>query len=84
MRNLQARYSIAIEDMNRDRSEFSYFVAENLEKLIDRQYKHEKDGRFSTWLRKMNDLDYRNRARAFFTEIRSTRKLREEPSPSST
>ena len=81
MRDLQARYSIAIENMNKDRSEFSYFVAGNLEKLIDMQYKHEKDGRFSTWLRKLNDLDFQNRTRAFFTEIRSRQKLREEPVP---
>ena len=81
MRNLQNRYSLALEAMENENSNFSYFVADNIEKLLNYQYKHEKDSKFSTWIRKMNDLDFQNRTRVFFSEIRSRQKLDEQPVP---
>ena len=54
-----------------EQSDLSIFAVENLEKLLISQYKLEKDRRFNVWLRKMNDLDFRNCTRTFFSEIRS-------------
>ena len=41
----------------------------------------EKNRKFSIWLRKIKDLDFQSRTRAFFAEIRSRQKIREEPVP---
>lgn len=81
LRDLQTRYSEALVNLNIERSEFSYFVADNLEKLLNEQFRLEKNRKFSIWLRKMNDLDFQSRTRAFFAEIRSRQQTREEPVP---
>ena len=48
--NLQRRFSVAIAALQVDRTNFSLFVADNLEKLLNQQYEHEKKKRFSEWL----------------------------------
>ena len=66
MRRLQGRFSDAITKMEKEKSRQSVFIVENLEKLLKSRYKFEQDTKFSTWLRKMNDLDFHNRTRTFF------------------
>ena len=78
MRHIQQRFSNAINKLMTDKTDFSIFVVTNLEKLLNTQYKIEKDRKFEVWLRKMNDLDFQNRTRTFFTEIRSKYRAREE------
>ena len=43
---------------------------DNLEKLLNAQYEHEKAAKTATWLNKLNVLDFQNRTRAFFSELR--------------
>ena len=81
MRDLQRRFSRSVEAMERESSAFSFFVADNLEKLLCSQYKHEKKKRFSIWLKKLDDLDFKGRTREFFTEIRKKHMTREEAGP---
>ena len=81
MRNLQKRYRKSIADLEKEPSDFNYFATDNLEKLLNHQYKHEKNRKFKTWLRKMNDLDLKNRTRAFFSEIHSRQMQTDEHSP---
>ena len=81
MRVLQKKFSEAMLRVHKEKSDFSYFAADNLEKLVILQHKYENDRRFSTWIRKMNDLDFNNRTRAFFSKIRSRQMAEEEPSP---
>ena len=63
---LQNKFTNAIANVRREKIELSLFIVENLEKLLNSQYKHEQNRKFSTWLKKMNDLDFRNRTREFF------------------
>ena len=79
--DLQRRFSESIEIFKNEGSRYSFFVADNLEKLLYSQYKIEKKKRTSQWIRKMNDLDFRGRTRAFFSEIRKTHITREESGP---
>ena len=81
MRELQKRYGIALEAMKKEKTAFSFFVADNLEKLLNYQYNLENDRKFSTWIRKMNNLDYQNRTRGFYSEIRRMQRPKEEPVP---
>ena len=67
---LQRRFTRAIVQMQQDKTDFSYFVVDNLEKLLNAQYEHEKEIRTSNWLQKLNVLDFKNRTRAFFSELR--------------
>ena len=81
LRDLQNRYRNALAYLEKEKTKFAYFAVDNLEKLLNQQYVHEKNQTFSIWLRKMNDLDFRNRTRDFFSEIRSRQKIREEVVP---
>ena len=78
---LQNKFSNAIKNLERNKSKFSLFIVENLEKLIDSHYKYEQNLKFSTWIKKMNDLDFHRRTRAFFSEIRKKQKVKEEIGP---
>ena len=40
---IQQRFSAAIAQRQRERTDFSYFVVDNLEKLLNAQYEHEKE-----------------------------------------
>ena len=71
MRKIQQRFCNAISTMVREKTDFSIFIVNNLEKLLSSQYNIEKDLKFNVWLKKMNDLDFHNRTRTFFSEIRS-------------
>ena len=48
--DLQQRFSAAIEQMQRERSDLSFFAVDNLEKLLNAQYKHEKAAKTANWL----------------------------------
>ena len=78
---LQNKFTNAIANMRRDKSDLSLFKVKNLEKLLSSQYKHEQNCKFSTWIKKMNDLDFLNRTREFFSEIRRKQKVMEEIGP---
>ena len=45
---LQDKFSDAIINLRRNKSKFSLFIVENLEKLVYSQYKHEQNRKFST------------------------------------
>ena len=79
--NLQKRFSNAVANMKREKSQLSIFIVGYLEKLLNAQHKREKDFNFDVWIRKMNDLDYQNRTRTFYSEIRKRYCTREEPGP---
>ena len=81
MRNLQKKFYRAIDNLKKYKTPFSIFVADNIEKLLCSQYKKEKNNRFSIWLRKMNDLDFQNRTRTFFAEIRKKHSVKVESGP---
>ena len=68
--SLQRRFSDAIATMQKEQSEFSFFVVDSLEKLLTSQYEHDEKKRFSQWLEKMNELDFYDRTRTFFKELR--------------
>ena len=78
---LQHQFCKAVSTMIKEKSAFSVFAVDNLEKLLISQHKIEKDRRFKIWLQKMNDLDFHNRTRAFFSEIRSKYSRNEEMGP---
>ena len=46
---LQNKFTNAIANMRRDKSDLSLFKVKNLEKLLSSQYKHEQNCKFSTW-----------------------------------
>ena len=71
MQTLQQRFIEAIAIMQEEKSDFSFFAADNLEKLLISEFQHEERGRTSEWLRKMNELDFYNRTRTFFSELRN-------------
>ena len=54
--NLQRRFSEAIEALQVDKTNFSLFVADNLEKLLNQQYEHEKKRDSQSSLRKWMNL----------------------------
>ena len=80
-RELQKRFSKAIETMQKDKTNFSLFAVDNLEKLLITQYEHEKKKAFADWLRKMNTLDYSKRTRTFFNELRKRHNVRQNAGP---
>ena len=79
--NLQRRFSEAISTLQADWTDFSLFVADNLEKLLNHQYEHEKEKRFSEWLGKMDELDFHNRTRSFFNELRRKHNIHQKSGP---
>ena len=80
-RELQQRFSKAIATLQKDRSNFSFFAADNLEKLLYIQYEHEKKKEFADWLEKMDTLDFCKRTRTFFNELRKRHKVRQKTGP---
>ena len=57
--------------MIREKSDFSVFVADHLEKLLYAQHKEEETSKLNKWIARMNDLDFKKRTRTFlrnFTE----------------
>ena len=81
MQNLELRFSNAIATLQREKSQFSLFAAENLEKLLNYQYEKDKKAKTAKWLSKMNDLDFHNRTRTFFSELRKRHKATENSAP---
>ena len=81
LRLLQRRYSEAIASMQKEKTEFSYFVVDNLEKLLKTQYEREEEVRVTKWLQKMNNLDFGNRTRVFFSELRKRHNVSQQPCP---
>ena len=79
--NLQGRFNKAVAIMTAESSAFSFFVVDNLEKLLQAQYKYERKRRFSAWLKMMDDLDFRSCVRTFFSELRRKQFVKEEPGP---
>ena len=69
MKNLELRFSNAVETLQSEKSQFSLFAVENLEKLLSSHYEIEEKEKTSKWLKKMNDLDFQNRTRTFFSEL---------------
>ena len=81
MQNLELRFSKAIATLQREKSQFSLFAAENLEKLLNYQYEIDQKAKTAKWLSKMNDLDFHNRTRTFFSELRKRHKATENSAP---
>ena len=79
--NLQQRFSEALATLQVDRTNFSLFVADNLEKLLNQQYEHEKKKKFSEWREKMDELDFQNRTRSFFNELRKKHNTHQKAGP---
>ena len=77
MQNLELRFSSAIATLQRDKTQFSLFVVENLERLLSSQYEKEEKYKTSKWLEELNELDFLNRTRTFFQELRKRHKVRE-------
>ena len=77
MQNLELRFSSAIATLQRDKTQFSLFAVENLERLLSSQYEKEEKYKNSKWLEELNELDFLNRTRAFFQELRKRHKVRE-------
>ena len=67
---LQRQFRYAMNNMMREKSNFSVFVADHLEKLLYAQHKAEKASNFNKWLARMNDLDFKKWTRTFFKELR--------------
>ena len=78
---LQRKFSEAIKCMQQEKSEFSFFVLDNLEKLLTTQYAHEEEVRVTKWLEKMNSLDFCNRTRIFFSELRKRHNVAQKAGP---
>ena len=74
-------FSEAIEAFQVEKTNFSLFVADNLEKLLSQQYDHEKKKKFSKWLEKMDELDFHNRTRSFFKELRKKHNIHQKAGP---
>ena len=81
LRLLQRKFSNAIVCMQEEKTEFSIFVVDNLEKLLNTQYEYEEEPRVSKWLEKMNKLDFNNRTRAFFSELRKRHNVTQVSEP---
>ena len=67
--------------MQKEKSEFSFFVVDNLEKLLTTQCEHEEEVRVTKWLEKMNTLDFCNRTRVFFSELRKRHNVTRKAGP---
>ena len=79
--DLQQRFSEAISTMQRDRTDFSLFAVDNLEKLLNIQYEHERKNKFADWLGKMDTLDFGKRTKTFFNELRKRHNVRKKAGP---
>ena len=55
--------------MMSEKSDFSIFVADHLEKLLHAQHKADKIFKFNRWIAKLNDLDFQKRTSTFFHEL---------------
>ena len=66
---LQRQFQCAMHTMIKEKSDFSIFVADHLEKLLYAQHMAEKASNFNIWLNKMNNLDFHKRTRTFFREL---------------
>ena len=78
---LQRMFSDAIVTMQEKKTEFSYFVVDNLEKLLNLQYDHEEKARISEWIQNMNGFDFSNRTRLFFSELRKRHNVTHKAGP---
>ena len=74
-------FSDAIVIMQEKKTEFSYFVVDNLEKLLNLQYDHEEKARISEWIQNMNGFDFSNRTRLFFSELRKRHNVTHKAGP---
>ena len=81
MQTLQQKFSDAIAVMQEEKSDFSLFTVDNLEKLLISQREHEERVRISEWLKKMNDLDFYKRTRSFFSELRKRHNISQKARP---
>ena len=81
LRLLQRKFSEAIVRMQKEKSEFSFFVVDNLEKLLTTQHEYEEKVRVTKWLEKMNTLDFCNRTRVFFSELRKRHNITRKAGP---
>ena len=78
---LQKQFYAAIRRMIQDRSDFSTFNAQLLEKLLYDEYELDRKTSFSNWISKMNELDFQKRTRSFFSELRKKHKIDEQSGP---
>ena len=62
---LQRQFRDAINNMMREKSDFSVFVADHLEKLLYAQHKKEETSKLNKWIARMNDLDFKKHTRFF-------------------
>ena len=53
----------------REKSDFSVFVADHIEKLLYSQHKKEETSKLNKWLARMNELGFKKRTRTFFKEL---------------
>ena len=67
--------------MSEERSDFSVFNAQLLEKLLYDEYELEKKLTFNNWISKMNDLDFQKRTRSFLFELRKKYRIGEQTGP---
>ena len=81
MQILQQKFSDAIAVMQEEKSDFSLFTVDNLEKLLISQHEHEERVRISEWLKKMNELDFHKRTRSFFSELRKRHNISQKARP---
>ena len=54
---------------------------DNLEKLLGTQYQYEEEIRSTAWLQKLNSLDFSNRTRDFFSELRKRHNVTQKARP---
>ena len=66
MRKIQQRFCNAISTMVRDKTDFSIFIVNYLEKVLSSRYNIEIDLKLNVWLKKMSVLDFHNRTRTYF------------------
>ena len=81
LRLLQRKFSEAIVRLRHEKTEFSYFAVDNLEKLLTIQYKYEEEARITNWLHKMDNLDFCNRTRLFISELRKKHNVHRKAGP---
>ena len=69
---LQQKLRDAIAVMQKEKSDFSFFTVDNLEKLLISQHEHEERVRTSQWLKKLTILIFISvlSTKEFFTELR--------------
>ena len=78
---LQRQFRDAINNMMREKSDFSVFVADHLEKLLYAQHKKEETSKLNKWIARMNDLDFKKRTRTFFKELHRKFRVVEKAGP---